>query len=202
MKITLTSYGDILALVIFYALTLASKIVYNGPYSPFNNWLSDLGNSSKNPLGHIYFDIGCLFLGFAIIIQTVDLVKWKTINRNQDNLFLILQYCGFLMAIAVIMTGIFSEDYGRIHYIVAAIFFLLLLIFMTITNIVLKAHTKYIKWIWYFAIASIFTNFVFILTFIIGLDLHILEWLTVFSGSIWIGLLSYNALKLEDHVNN
>jgi hypothetical membrane protein len=143
-----------------------------------------------------------LFLGFAIIIQTVDLVKWKTINRNQDNLFLILQYCGFLMAIAVIMVGIFSEDYGRIHYIVAAIFFLLLLIFMTIANIVLKTHTKYIKWIWYFANASILTNLIFILTFIIGLDLHILKWLTVFSGSIWIGLLSYNALKLEDHVNN
>src|SRR5271169_866135 len=112
MNIPLTSLGDILTLGIFYALTLVSKILYNEPYSPFNNWLSDLGNSSKNPLGHIYFDIGCFFLGFAIIIQTVGLVKWKTINHDQDYLIPISQYCGFFMAIAVIMVGIFPEDHG------------------------------------------------------------------------------------------
>lgn len=115
------------------------------------------------------------FLGFAIIIQTIGLVKWKTINRDQVYLIPISQYCGFWMAIAVIMVGIFSEENGRIHHIIAAVFFLLLLIFMTITNIVLKAHTKYIKWIWYFAIVSILTNFIFIFTFIIGLNIHILE---------------------------
>lgn len=106
------------------------------------------------------------------------------------------------MAIAVIMGGIFSENYGIIHYIVAKVCLLLLLIFMTITNIVLKSHTKLMKWIWYFAIVSILTNFIFMFTFIIGLDIPILEWLAVFSGSIWMGLLAYNALKLGDHINN
>lgn len=90
--------------------------------------------------------------------------------------------------------GIFSEDYGRIHYIVAAVFFVLLLIFMTIINIVLKTHTKYIKWIRYYTILSISTNVIFILTFIIGLDIFILERLVVFSGLIWMGLFAYNAL--------
>jgi hypothetical membrane protein len=179
IKISLTNVGDILAIVIFFIFALASRTLYNGPYSPFNNWLSDLGNSSINPSGYIYFDIGYILLGFAVIIQTVGLVRWKTINRNQDNLILISQYCGLLMAIAVIMVGIFSEDYGRIHYIVAAVFFALLLIFMTIINIVLKTHTKYIKWIWYYVILSILTNVTFILTFIIGLDIYILEWLVV-----------------------
>ncbi len=116
IKISLTNVGDILGIVIFFIFTLASRTLYNGPYSPFNNWLSDLGNSSKNPSGYIYFDIGCILLGFAVIIQTVGLVRWKTINRNQDNLILISQYCGLLMAIAVIMVAIFSEDYGKIHY--------------------------------------------------------------------------------------
>ena len=202
MKISLTNVGDILGIVIFFIFTLASRTLYNGPYSPFNNWLSDLGNSSKNPSGYIYFDIGCILLGFAVIIQTVGLVRWKTINRNQDNLILISQYCGLLMAIAVIMVGIFSEDYGRIHYIVAAVFFALLLIFMTIINIGTKTDTKYIKWIWYYAILSILTNVTFIFTFILGLDIYILEWLVVFSGSIWMVLISYNALKIEDYVNN
>jgi hypothetical protein len=31
-------------------------------------------------------------------------------------------------------------------------------------------------------------------TFIIGLDIFILEWLVVFSGLIWMGLFAYNAL--------
>jgi hypothetical membrane protein len=106
------------------------------------------------------------------------------------------------MAAAVIMVGIFSEDYGRIHYIVAAVFFVLLLIFMTIINIVLTTHTKYIKWIRYYAILSILMNVIFILTFIIGLDIYVLDWLVVFSGLIWMGLFAYNALKIEDHVSN
>jgi hypothetical protein len=104
------------------------------------------------------------------------------------------------MVIAAILLRIFSEDYGRIHYIVAAVYFTIILIFVTIINIALKAHTKYIKWILYCAIVSILTNFIFLLTFTIGLDIYFLEWLAVLSDYSGWGLIAYNALKLEDHV--
>lgn len=196
-KIPLTSLGSFLVIVISFVSTLASSILYNGSYSILNNWISDLGSSSKNPTGHIYFDIGCILIGIAIIISTIGLVKWKTVNRKQYDLILLSRYCGFLMAFALIMVGIFSEDYGRIHYLWASSFFILMLIFMIIVNISLKNHTSYIKWIWYYTFVSILTDFIFMFAFIIGLHIPILEWLAVFSGLIWIGLIGYNTLKLE-----
>jgi hypothetical membrane protein len=200
IKISITSVGNILAVAISLSFWLFSRILYDGSYSPFNNWLSDLGNSSKNPSGHIYFDIGCILFGLAFIIHTIGLVKWKTINHKQDSLIRISQYCEFLMALVVIMVGIFSEDYGIIHYIVAGVYFALISIFMTIINIALKVHTKYIKWTFYSGIVSILANFIFMLTFTIGLDIYILEWLAILSALIWVVSIAYNALKLEDPV--
>jgi hypothetical membrane protein len=193
----LTSVGGFLVIVIFLICTLASSMLYSVSYSPLNNWLSDLGNSKYNPKGHIFFEIGCILCGIAIILAVLGLVKWKTNSLKQNKLILQSQYCGGLMATALIMVGIFSEDYGIVHYIFASVFFVSLLIFMIILNSALKNHTSYIKLIWYYSIVSILTDFVFMFTRIIGLHITILEWLAVFSGLIWIGLIGYNTLKLQ-----
>ncbi|KKH93396.1 hypothetical protein EO95_15280 [Methanosarcina sp. 1.H.T.1A.1] len=196
-KIPLTSVGSFLAITISLVSALASSLLYNGSYSILNNWISDLGNSSRNPNGHIYFDVGCILTGIAIIILAVGLEKWKTTNRKQDNLILLSRYCGLLMAFALIMVGIFSEDYGRIHYFWASVYFILMLIFLITMNIALKNHPSYIKWIWYYTFISILIIFIFMFTVIIGLQIPILEWLAVLSGLIWIGLIGYNTLILE-----
>lgn len=196
-KIPLTSVGSFFAVLISLVSALASSFLYNGSYSILNNWISDLGNSSRNPNGYIYFDVGCILTGIAIIISAIGLVRWKTANRKQNSLILLSQYCGLLMAFALIMVGIFSEDYGRIHYFWASVYFILMLIFLITTNIALKNHPRYINWIWYYTFVSILIIFIFIFTVIIGLRIPVLEWLAVLSGLIWIGLIGYNTLKLE-----
>jgi hypothetical membrane protein len=196
-KIPLTSVGSFFAVLISLVSALASSLLYNGSYSILNNWISDLGNSSKNPNGHIYFDIGCILTGIAIIILAIGLVKWKTANHKQENLLLISRYCGLLMAFALIMVGIFSEDYGRIHYFWASVYFILVFIFLIIVNFALKIHPSYIICIYYYTFVSILINFMFIFTVIIGFHIPILEWLAVLSGLLWIGLIGYNTLKLE-----
>jgi hypothetical membrane protein len=196
-KMPLTSVGGFLVIVIFLICILASSMLYSGPYSPLNNWLSDLGNSKFNPLGHVFFEIGCILGGIAIIIAILGLVKWKTNDQTQNKLILLSQLFGGLMAIALIMVGIFSEDYGKLHYMWAAVFFISLLFFMIIINFALKNHISYIKWIWYYSIVSILIDFIFMFSRIIGLHITILEWLAVFSGLIWLGLMGYNTLKLQ-----
>jgi hypothetical membrane protein len=196
-KIPLTSVGSFLAILISFLSALASFLLYNGSYSILNNWISDLGSSGKNPNGYIYFDVGCILTGISIIISAVGLVKWTTSNRKQEHLILLSRRCGFLMAFALIMVGIFSEDYGRIHYFWASIYFILAFIFLIIVNIALKNHPSYILWIYYYTFVSILINFVFIFSVIIGFHIPILEWLAVLSGLLWIGLIGYNTLKLE-----
>lgn len=196
-KIPLTSVGGFLVIMIFLTCTFASSMLYSGSYSPLNNWLSDLGNSKNNPTGHIFFNLGCVFAGSSMLLAVIGLVKWKTNNYKQNKLILVSQYIGILMSFALIMVGIFSEDYGKIHYVWAAVFFITLFIFMIIINFTLKNHASYIKWIWYYSIVSIITDFVFMFTITAGLHITILQWLAVFSGLIWIGLIGYNTLKLQ-----
>lgn len=196
-KIPLTSVGSFLVIVISIVSFITSSQTYIGSYSFFNNMISDLGNSNRNPSGHIYFDIGCILAGIAIIISAIGMTKWKTTNRKQNYLTLLSRDFQFLMAFALMMVGIFSEDYGQIHYLWASIFFILLFIFLIIVNIALRDHPIYMKWILYYAILSIFMNFIFIFSVIIGFHIPILEWLAASSGLIWIGLIGYNTLKLE-----
>jgi hypothetical membrane protein len=196
-KMPLTSIGGFLVIMIFLICTFTSSMLYSGSYSPLNNWLSDLGNSKYNPTGYIFFNIGCILSGLAMILAVLGFEKWKTNNHKQNKLILLSQFSGGVMAFALIMVGIFSEDYGIIHYIWAAVFFILLFIFLIIINLALKNHENYIKWIWYYSIISIMIDFIFMFTMIIGLHITILQWLAVFSGLIWIGLIGYNTLKLQ-----
>ena len=196
-KMPLTSLGSFLAILIFFSSIIASSILYNGSYSPFHNLISDLGSSSKNQIGYIYFNIGCILTGITIIISAFGLVRWKTINRKQNNLILLSQCCEVLMALALIMVGIVSEDHGAIHRFWATVFFILLLIFIIVTNIALKNHINYMREIRYYTLISVIIYLIFMFTFSIGVRLPILEWLAVFSGLIWLGLLGYNTLKLE-----
>jgi hypothetical membrane protein len=176
-------------------------MLYSGSYSPLNNWLSDLGNSTFNPAGYFFFNIGCILTGLTMILAVLGLVKWKTSNHKQNKLILLSQYIGGLMAFALIMVGVFSENYGKIHYIWAAIFFISLFIFLIVINSALKNHANYIKWIWYYSIVSIVADFIFMFTMVIGLKITVLQWLAVFSGLIWIGLIGYNTLGLQKSTN-
>jgi hypothetical membrane protein len=194
-KIPLTSVGSFLTIIITLACGFVSSLSYNGQFSIISNWISDLGSSSKNPNGHFYFDIGCILTGIALLFSIAGLIKWRYTNRKQNNLIKLSQYCGFLMAFALIMIGIYSEDYGRIHYFWASIYFVLTFVFLIIVNIALKNHPHYMTWIYYYTYVSILINFSFILLVIFGFHFPILEWLSVLSGLLWIWLIGYNTLK-------
>lgn len=196
-KISLTSVGSFFVLFISVVSGLVSSLLFNGSYSILNNWISDLGSSSKNPNGYIYFDIGCILTGIAILISIVGLIEWRTTNRKQNSLINLSRYCGFLMAFALIMIGIFSEDYGRIHYFWASVYFIMTFIFLIIANVALKKNPSYSVLIYYYTFVSILINFLFIFLVIIGFHIPLLEWLSVLSGLLWIGLIGLNTFKLQ-----
>lgn len=196
-KMPLISVGGFLVIAIYLICLLVSSMFYSGPYSPFDNWLSDLGNSTYNPTGYFYYNIGCILTGVALFISVLGLARWKTGNRKRDKLIMLSQYCGYFMAFALIMVGVFSEDYGTIHVMWSTVFFVLLFIFMTLTNIALKNHAGYMTGIWHYSIVAILLDLIFVFTVFRGLLIPILEWLAVFGGLVWLGLIGYNTLKLE-----
>ena len=69
--------SGIFVIVVFWGFTFTSMVFFPRIYNPLVNWMSDLGSYSKNPNGHIYFNIGCIISGIAMFPFFLGLGKIK-----------------------------------------------------------------------------------------------------------------------------
>ncbi len=132
LKWPLSAIGGVLVTVIFCAFTLVSIAFYSTPFSPFNNWLSDLGNPNLDPSGSIFFNAGCILTALAMIVLMAGLGKWDVTGRKKTAL-VAGQACGVLSAFALMMIGVFTEG-TPLHGIMSITFFSLLFLFLVLTN--------------------------------------------------------------------
>jgi hypothetical membrane protein len=180
-----------MVIALFCVFTFTSWALYPTSYNPVNNWLSDLGNSSYNPTGAIFFNAGCVLTGIMLFPFFLGLYKWYT-NENWRRISLILtQTIGSLAAFSLVMIGVFSEDYGEIHGVWSVVFFLLNFIVLILANVSLFTHPKYIRHIAYYVFIVVAINLIFAFLYTIPL----LEWLTVFASLGYVGLLVYNMFQ-------
>jgi hypothetical membrane protein len=96
------------------------------------------------------------------------------------------QAVGFVAAFALIMIGVFSEDYGAPHVFWSEVFFILNLIWL-FASVSLMTHPGFIRPIGYYGLTVAVINLPFIV---------LLEWFTVFTALGSVALLSYNTLRL------
>lgn len=194
-RLPLAALGGILAIVFFCMFTFASAVRYPGPFSPMDNWLSDLGTASMNPSGNMYFNIGCILTGISILLMMAGLGVWRVGNK-QKKLLAVGQACGAISAFTLMLIGVFDEG-TPYHIVLSVTFFLLQFLFIALANVSLWGHPAYYRWIGYHAVVVAFIDIVFVYTFIAYEHVPIWEWLTVFSALLWVALLAYNTLKLE-----
>jgi hypothetical membrane protein len=183
--------GGILVIVFYCAFTFTSWALYPTPYNPVNNWLSDLGNSSYNPTGAIFYNVGCVLTGIALFPFFLGLYKWYTDETWRKISLIIAQTVGSLAAFSLMMIGVFSEDYGAIHHLWSEIFFLLNLIVLILVGVSLFTHPNYFKPIAYYGFVVAAIN----LLFVVAYNAPLLEWFTVFTALGYVGLLVYNMFK-------
>ncbi len=185
----LATIGGLLLILLFSIFTLASAVRYPGAFSPFNNWMSDLGTLSKNPAGYAYFNTGCILSGALIVLIVLGLDAWHFEKSNP--LFVLARIIGALAAITLMLIGAFDEDTAY-HSILSVAFFLLLALFLIATNLSLWDHPAYWKWIGYYAFIVIAADLVLAVTYVVFAHSTIWEWLAVFGALAWVGLLAYN----------
>ncbi len=181
-----------LVIVLYCVFTFTSLALYPTAYSPVTNWLSDLGNSSFNPKGSIFYNVGCVLTGVALFPFFIGLHKWHTDEQWRRFSLIATQVIGSLAAFSLIMIGIFSEDYGWVHSLWSSVFFVLNLIVLVLTGASLFTHPRYIRPVAYYGLIVAIINLVFVLFFVTP----IFEWFTVFTALGYVGLLSYNMLRL------
>jgi hypothetical membrane protein len=183
--------AGVLVILFYCAFTLTSVLLFPRPVSPLNDWLSDLGNSSYNPGGAIFYNVGCVLTGLALFPFFAGFYYWYTDERWRKSLILTTQAVGFIAAFALIMIGVFSEDAGPTHHLWSLVFFIFNLVVLILANGSLMTHPKFIRPIGYYGLIVAVINLLFV-----GLAYtSILEWFTVFAALGYVAFLSYNTFK-------
>jgi hypothetical membrane protein len=179
--------------ILFYCVfTATAWALYPHAYGPVTHYLSRLGNWSWNPIGALFYNAGCVLTGAALIPFFIGLYKWYGEQRWRAILLLAGQGLGLASALALMMIGIFSEDFGQPHRLASAVFFVLLFVILIEVNLALLTHPGFLKAtaVYGFAIDAL----------TLGLELTIggplTEWFTVFAALSYVGLLVINTFKL------
>jgi hypothetical membrane protein len=183
--------AGVLVIVFYCVFTFTSIALFPRPVNPLYDWLSDLGNSSYNPHGAMFYNIGCVLTGLALFPFFLGFYYWYTDEKRRKSLIVITQAAGFIAAFALMMIGVFSEDAGAVHHLWSVAFFTFNLIVLILSSVSLLTHPKFMRPIGYYGLVVAVINLVFV-----GfLYTSILEWFTVFTALGYVASFSYNTFR-------
>lgn len=188
LKWPISCYAGILVILLYCIFTFISLALFPPPFSALDNWLSDLGNSSYNPNGAVLYNLGCIFTGIMLFPFFLGLSKWYKEDLWHKVLLIVIQSIGCFSGFALIMIGVFSEDFGTPHVFWSNVFFEVNLAVLILASITLYFHPEFIKWISIYGIVVAVIN----LLFVFFLGTPILEWFTVFTALGYVGLIVFN----------
>jgi len=188
----LTCLSGILVILFYCVFTFTAWALYPGPYGPVTHYLSRLGDWGKSPMGAFFYNAGCVLTGCALIPFFIGLYAWYGEHRWRAALLVAGQGLGVSSAVALVMIGVFSEDFGQPHQVASAAFFVLLFLVLIMVNLALLTHPSFLKAIAVYGFA--------IDALSLGLELTIsgplTEWFTVFAALSYVGLLVINTFRL------
>jgi hypothetical membrane protein len=190
LKWPLSSIAGILVIVFYCIFTFTAAALFPLSWSPFP-YLSDFGNSSYSPNGAIFYNLGCILTGLMLFPFFIGLYKYYTKVQWRKILTIVAQVVGLASGFALIMIGVFSEDFMAAHIFWSNVFFLLILFVLILTNISLLTHPKFNKLIAIYGFVVAVIDFVFVV--ISGGA--IIEWFTVFSALIYVAFVVFIMLR-------
>ncbi len=185
-KWPLSFVAGIVVIIIFWGFTIISIALFPGVFNPFKYWMSDLGNSTLNPKGAIFFNIGCIVTGIVLFPFFIGLYEWYIGSRNNKILTFLTQIAGFLSAFSMIMLGVYSVDYLEIHIFWAIALFTLTIFTFILPSIALYKY-KFTRNIAKFGIIATIIN-ILLWIFIYP----IIEWITIFLSFAFIGIIIHS----------
>jgi hypothetical protein len=188
------SSAGIAAVVVYLIFALVAFLKYPGAYGPLTNWLSDLGNPLANPSGAIFYRLGCMLSGAALVLFYLKLGIWNTGSKKTRVLLTIAQYTGVFSAVCLIITGIFPLGTStEIHSLWSMMLYISLGFFLTFSATALTKNPAFKKGFGYYAFLTAAVNFVF------GAILHEIfwaEWISVGMFIAYVLMVAYNSMVL------
>ena len=183
--------GGTAVVVLYTVFTFVSLSLFPTPYTAAVNWLSDLGNYVYSPNGAIFYNLGCIFTGAALVIFFMGVSIWNLEERRIKAVFLVIQALGIADGVSLVFIGIFSENAPPYHMIWSSIFFFINMVIQVLASIALLVHPKFFKWIAVYGFVTSGINIFFVVT--LG-DSPAIEWTTVFTALAFAGLIVLNTV--------
>jgi len=173
--------------------SIISFLLYPVKYSPFKNWLSDLGNPFLNPTGSWIYNLGCVIAAISLMFFSIGLRIWDDGNKKRKLLLLIAQVTNIISAIALIITALFPlGPYTQIHTISGKIHIIFIGFFLAFSSTLLLRFPNMPKWVPIYGFASTVVNFIY------GAFLYrvfIFEWASLGMLIVYVIILSIISLK-------
>lgn len=195
-------------LVVFtYTISITfSWMFFPRPFSPLNNYLSDLGNYGWNPIGAFFYNSGCIITGIFLIPFFLGFRDWYPEEEASKRLLIKTRIIGILSAVSLVMIGVFSEDFGFSHIFWSGIYFILNLTLLFLGSIILykyedaKAEIPF-KRGGLIALFITIINLSFVLYYGIFSAGPLLEWITVICSLGFVLLLVYYGRYISNTKN-
>ena len=181
-----TRISGILVIISYCTFTLVSWAFYPLPYTPWDNYLSRLGNLDYSPFGAWFYNIGCVLTGIALFPFFISLHTLRTEKKLGLEFLNIGQILGLYSAVALIAIGVFSEDQGALHMLASSVFFELNFVVLILLSLALALNPEFPK------IAAFYGIFVSVSSLLFAFINNgpLLEWYTVFASLLYVGLVS------------
>jgi len=188
------SSAGIAAVVVYLIFALVAFLRYPGAYGPLTNWLNDLGNPLDNPSGAIFYRLGCMLSGAALILFYLKLGIWNPGSKKTRVILNVAQCMGAFSAVCLIITGMFPLGTStEIHSLWSMMLYISLGFFLTFSATALMKNPAFKKGFGYYAFLTAAVNFVF------GAILHEMfwaEWISVGMFIVYVLMVAYNSIAL------
>ena len=195
-------YAGVICIPIYIIFTYISNL-FSTNITPLTNWLSDFGNPQINPLGAIFYNIGCIIVAALLIIFYIGLFQWyknEKIRKKYIISYVGAQISGIISSIFLVLASIFPlgtytplhSRFGMLHMIGLDSF----IIFIAIAFMINPDLKKSIGIFGFFlAIFNIITTNAFS-------SLYIAEWVYFLLFMVYIVTITLNYNKIVNMRSN
>ena len=178
-------YFATLGAVTYVTCSILAFAEYPVPFSPWRNWLSDLGNQLTNPDGAAFYNVGVIATSVFMAVWFAGLSQWKLEHNMAHRRLLIISQCaGLFASFALIMSALNPINRLEVHSLWSQLHFTAFGISFGFSVSALRYHPLISKPILYVGICASVMPF---LMFTIGQGkAYWMEWVAVASFIVYI----------------
>lgn len=194
--------SSMFAVVCYLGCALLAYARYPLPFSPLENWLSDLGNPDRNPAGALFYNSGIVATAAVLPLFFLGLARWKiATNRAQHLMLFLTQGFGMLGSLAMLLSGLYPINLLALHGFFSMCLFILLGTAFAFSVAALRYHASCPRWL---LLMGAITALVDMLYGVLH-TVHVLEWVTVALLLCYLVLLGvqtnrlFSPISLGDH---